>query len=123
MRRLLSALAGGAAAAAIVIAAPASIAQKPGGTLRIQHWDSPASMSIHEEATYSVVVPMMGVMNNLVVYDQHIPQNSMNTIRPDLAESWDWSEDGKNLTFKLRQGSSGMTANRLPRRMSNARST
>ena len=28
-------------------------------------------MSIHEEATYSVVVPMMGVMNNLVLYDQH----------------------------------------------------
>jgi peptide/nickel transport system substrate-binding protein len=104
MRRLLSALAGGAAATVIVIAAPASIAQKSGGTLRIHHWDSPASMSIHEEATYSVVVPMMGVMNNLVVYDQHIPQNSMETIRPDLAESWEWSEDGKNLTFKLRQG-------------------
>ena len=29
------------------------LAQKSGGTLTIQHWDSPASMSIHEEATYS----------------------------------------------------------------------
>src|SRR3954447_8039970 len=83
--------------------APAA-AQKSGGTLVVQHWDSPASMSIHEEATYSVVVPIMGVMNNLVVYDQHIAQNSLNTIRPDLAESWEWSEDGKDLTFKLRQG-------------------
>jgi peptide/nickel transport system substrate-binding protein len=86
------------------IAAGPAMAQKPGGILRIQHWDSPASMSIHEEATYSVVVPMMGVMNNLVVYDQHIAQNSMGTVRPDLAESWEWSEDGKDLTFKLRQG-------------------
>src|SRR3954452_4751453 len=43
-------------------------AQKSGGILRIQPWDSPASMSIHEEATYSVVVPMMEVFNNLVVY-------------------------------------------------------
>ena len=49
------------------IAAGPAMAQKPGGILRIQHWDSPASMSIHEEATYSVVVPMMGVLNNLVL--------------------------------------------------------
>ena len=86
------------------IAAGPAMAQKPGGILRIQHWDSPASMSIHEEATYSVVVPMMGVMNNLVVYDQHIAQNSMSTVRPDLAESWEWSEDGKDLTFKFAPG-------------------
>jgi peptide/nickel transport system substrate-binding protein len=101
MRPTLSAL---AAAAAILIAASAATAQKPGGTLRIQHRDSPASMSIHEEATVSTSVPIMAVMNNLVIYDQHIPQNSMETIRPDLAESWTWSEDGKELTFKLRQG-------------------
>ena len=88
----------------MVAAAGPATAQKNGGVLKIQHWDSPASMSIHEEATYSVVVPVMGVMNNLVVFDQHIAQNSMDTIRPDLAESWAWSEDGKELTFKLRHG-------------------
>ena len=61
-------------------------------------------MSIIEEATYSTVVPMMGVFNNLVMYKQDEPQNSMKSIVPDLATSWSWSEDGTELTFKLRQG-------------------
>jgi len=39
--------------------------------------DSPASMSIHEEATIFAEGPMMGVFNNLVVYDQYVPQNSL----------------------------------------------
>jgi peptide/nickel transport system substrate-binding protein len=65
---------------------------------------SPASMSIHEESTIATLGPMMGVFNNLVIFDQHVPQNSLNSIVPDLASSWSWSEDGKELTFKLRPG-------------------
>src|SRR3954451_1106305 len=97
---------GGFVAAVLTLAAFAGpvAAQKYGGTLTIQHWDSPASMSIHEEGTYSVVVPMMGVFNNLVLFRQDKEQNSMDNIVPDLAESWSWGEDGKELTFKLRQG-------------------
>src|SRR4051794_23731081 len=90
-------------AASLLMAVPAS-AQQKGGVLRLYHRDSPASMSIHEEASVSTVVPMMAVMNNLVMFDQHKPQNSLETIVPDLAESWSWSEDGKSLTFKLKQG-------------------
>src|ERR1041385_1947136 len=83
-----------AALAGALAGAGSALAQKSGGILKIQHWDSPASMSILEEATYSVVVPNMGVMNNLVLYDQHIQQNSLSTIRPELGDSWAWSEDG-----------------------------
>jgi peptide/nickel transport system substrate-binding protein len=77
---------------------------KSGGILRMYHRDSPGSASIHEGATYSLNVPFMPIFNNLVLYDQHIAQNSMDDIRPELAESWSWSPDGKKLTFKLRQG-------------------
>jgi peptide/nickel transport system substrate-binding protein len=88
----------------VVGTAGTALAQKQGGTLRIYHRDSPASMSIHEEGTIGVILPMMGVFNNLVVYDQHVAQNSAKSIVPDLATSWNWSEDGKELTFKLREG-------------------
>ena len=79
-------------------------AQKKGGILKIQHFDSPASMSILEEATRAAEQPAMAVMNNLVMYDQHVAQNSLQSIVPDLATKWEWSEDGKELTFPLRQG-------------------
>ena len=45
-------------------------AQKAGGVLKVYFFDSPASMSIHEEATIAGQGPMMGVFNNLVMYDQ-----------------------------------------------------
>src|SRR5690349_11922269 len=44
-----------------------TLAQKQGGVLKIYHRDSPASMSILEEATISTVLPMMGVFNNLAM--------------------------------------------------------
>jgi peptide/nickel transport system substrate-binding protein len=79
-------------------------AQKQGGVLRVYHRDSPANMSIYEEGTISVVMPMMGVMNNLAVFDPTQKQNRLDNIVPDLAESWSLSEDGKELIFKLRDG-------------------
>src|ERR1700738_4627782 len=95
-----------AAAGALLIAvsAPdAAFAQKPGGVLRIPNGDSPASMSTHEEATRSTATPMMGVFNNLVIFDQHVPQNTLSSIVPDLALDWSWDEDKTALTFHLRQ--------------------
>jgi peptide/nickel transport system substrate-binding protein len=91
------------ALAATVLAGPA-VAQKPGGILKMYFFDSPASMSIHEEATIAGQGPMMGVFNNLVMYDQHVAQASLKSVVPDLATEWSWSADGKELTFKLRQG-------------------
>ncbi|HEY2248541.1 MAG TPA: ABC transporter substrate-binding protein, partial [Bradyrhizobium sp.] len=89
---------------AICGAAIAAEQPKSGGILRMYHRDSPGSASIHEGATYSLNVPFMPIFNNLVLYDQHIAQNSLDDIRPELAESWSWSDDKKKLTFKLRQG-------------------
>ena len=87
----------------VATANPAT-AQKAGGILRSYSIDSPASMSIHEEVTIYALRPAMGVFNNLVMYDQHVKQNSMQSIVPDLASSWTWDEDGKQLTFKLHEG-------------------
>jgi peptide/nickel transport system substrate-binding protein len=84
-------------------AAPAALAQKQGGILREYIIDSPASMSIHEESTVVAERPMMAVMNNLVLFDQHIPQNSLSDIVPDLATDWAWDEDGTRLVFHLRK--------------------
>jgi peptide/nickel transport system substrate-binding protein len=80
------------------------LAQKSGGILKISTPDSPATMSILEEATTYAVGPMMGVFNNLVVFDQGVKQNSLQSIVPDLATKWLWNEDGTRLTFHLRQG-------------------
>ena len=72
------------AAAALLVGAIAgepALAQKPGGILRMYISDSPASMSIHEEATVFAERPMMGVFNNLVMFDQHVQQNSLDIDR------------------------------------------
>src|SRR5438067_6796226 len=47
---------------------------------------------------------MRAVFNNLVIFDQHVAQNTFESIRPDLAESWSWDEDKTALTFRLRRG-------------------
>src|SRR6266571_1115494 len=93
----------GTALGMLAVGSPAT-AQKQGGILKLYMVDSPASMSIHEESTIYSERPMMGVFNNLVMFDQHVRQNSLNSIVPDLATGWSWDEDGTRLTFKLREG-------------------
>jgi peptide/nickel transport system substrate-binding protein len=90
--------------AALTLSTAQAAEPKHGGILHIYHRETPPSLSIHEEATFSVNVPAMPIFNNLVEYDQHKPQNSMGTIVPDLATEWAWSKDALALTFKLRQG-------------------
>ena len=90
--------------ASVLVAAAPAVAQKRGGTLRLYHNDTPASASPLEEATISTVAPFSAVFNNLVMFDQSKPHESVDTIVPDLAESWSWDETNTKLTFKLRQG-------------------
>ena len=51
-------------------------------------------MSIHENGTISVVLPVMGVFNNLVIYDQKKPQNSLDGIVAELALCQSLHADG-----------------------------
>lgn len=96
----------GLALAAAMLATPISgaMAQKYGGTLKIYHRGTPPSGSIHEEATNSTTNPYLAVFNNLVIFDQHVPKNSLDSIRPELATDWSWDEGKTNLTFNLRSG-------------------
>src|SRR6202163_2316544 len=104
MKRDLRVLAAAGVLSLALTAADAAFAQKTGGILKVGHFDSPASMSMHEEATAAANRPMMGVFNNLVMYKQDVAQNSLQSIVPDLAVRWSWSEEGTELTFPLRQG-------------------
>jgi peptide/nickel transport system substrate-binding protein len=89
---------------ALLGAADDALAQKKGGVLKLSNPGSPANMSMLELPTIQGAMPMMGVFNNLIMFDQHKAQVSLQTIVPDLASAWSWNEDGTALTFTLRQG-------------------
>src|SRR3954452_9896513 len=91
-----------ALALAALLASTPALAQKRGGVLRIFQYDSPASLSIHEEALNSAQNPAMAIFNNLVIFDQHERQNRFDTIIPDLATNWSWNPNMTTLTFQLR---------------------
>src|SRR5438034_8300099 len=88
---------------ALVAANPAA-AQKKGGTLRLYHNDNPPSTSLLEESTIASVMPFAAVFNNLVVFDPAKPHESLETVIPDLADSWSWDSTNTRLTFKLHRG-------------------
>jgi len=103
MRRVLAIFATGLCAAAIALE-PSALAQKSGGVLHVPHFDSPASVSLHEESTVAANRPGMGIFNNLILFKQDEPKNSMQAIVPELATGWNWNEEGTELTFPLRNG-------------------
>jgi hypothetical protein len=86
-----------------ISASGAALAQKGGGILRIHLWDSPPSMSMLDGVNPLAQRTTMAVFNNLVMFDQHVTQSSLQSIVPDLATGWSWSEEGTALTFPLRQ--------------------
>jgi peptide/nickel transport system substrate-binding protein len=88
----------------VLLAAAPAAAQKKGGTLRLYHNDNPPSASLLEESTIASVTPFAAVFNNLVVFDPARMHESIETVIPDLAESWSWDPTNTKLTFKLRQG-------------------
>jgi peptide/nickel transport system substrate-binding protein len=81
-----------------------ALAQKSGGVLKMYHRENPPNASIHEESTRSTVVTFMPLFNNLVLFDQQVAQNSPQSIKPDLAKSWNWNAAKTELTFKLQEG-------------------
>jgi len=65
------------------------LAQKSGGVLKQYVIDSSARLSSRDR--------WMAVFNNLVMFDEHVPQNTLASVVPDLATGWSWSEDGPEL--------------------------
>ncbi|MBI4081432.1 MAG: ABC transporter substrate-binding protein [Candidatus Lambdaproteobacteria bacterium] len=84
--------------------APSAFAQKYGGIWQVALPGNPPSLSIHDEGTWYTSGPMQPVYNNLVYYDPLKPRESVQTIIPELTESWAWSADGKSIAFGLRAG-------------------
>jgi len=86
-----------------VVAGPVS-AQKHGGILKSQQRSNPPSLSTHESSTFNTNWPMSPVYNNVVFFDPFKPVEALETVIPELAESWNWDATHTRLTFKVRQG-------------------
>jgi peptide/nickel transport system substrate-binding protein len=59
-----------------ILAGGMASAQKRGGTLRIYNPESIASLSMLEEFA-NAELPIIGMFNNLVMFDQHVAENSL----------------------------------------------
>ncbi|MBI4081465.1 MAG: ABC transporter substrate-binding protein [Candidatus Lambdaproteobacteria bacterium] len=103
LMRVLNRTTAAALLVATCLAARPALAQKYGGVLQGVLLANPGSLSIPEELFFTVV-PLTPMFNNLVVFDPLNSRASLDSVRPELAESWSWSADRKSLVFRLRQG-------------------
>lgn len=89
----------GTASPSTPAAAPAQTAGQPrfGGTLKVGRVDGLETLDGQRFVSNTIGITYGTVYERLIDYDQKVvPQ-------PMLAESWDFSNDGKQLTFKLRK--------------------
>jgi peptide/nickel transport system substrate-binding protein len=88
---------------ALVLAAAPGSAPKAGGVLNAMQGEDPAGFSIHETGTILALWPAMPCFSNLVLFDPFKPEESADTILPELAERWSWQDGYRNLVFFLRK--------------------
>ncbi|MBI4082761.1 MAG: ABC transporter substrate-binding protein [Candidatus Lambdaproteobacteria bacterium] len=88
----------------LLLAAAEASAQKYGGVLRAMLRDDPPALNNHETSAGDTTFSMSPVYSNLVWYDVFKPKETFDTIQPELAESWSWSESNTRLTFRLKSG-------------------
>jgi peptide/nickel transport system substrate-binding protein len=74
---------------------------KSGGVLRFGITMRPPHFDVHQSGTINNLGSQGCMFDNLVRRD---PRDSGQTIIPDLAHSWEITEDGKTYTFMLRKG-------------------
>ena len=94
-----------ALSAALALAAGPADSQTPkrGGILNAMLAEDPPGFSIHESSTISGVWPLSPCYSNLVWFDPLKPQESAETVIPELAERWSWQDNYRNLVFFLRR--------------------
>jgi ABC-type transport system substrate-binding protein len=83
-----------------MLAAPEANAKK-GGVLRYGITMRPPHLDFHQSGTVNNLGSQGCMYDNLV---RRNPNDSGQTIIPDLAHSWEISKDGKSYTFHLRKG-------------------
>jgi len=91
---------------ALAAASGAALGQTPkrGGILTAMLAEDPPGLLIHESSTISGVWPVAPCYSNLVLFDPLKPQETADTVIPELAERWSWQDGYRNLVFFLRKG-------------------
>ena len=79
-----------------------SVGAKYGGILRNGDVGEPDHWDLHQSCCNPGPAAARDLYNNLVMFDP-IDQS---TLVGDLAESWEWSDDGMSLTFRIRENAS-----------------
>ncbi len=74
-----------------------------GGAVSMHIAAEPPNFDMHANSTYAVNNAISQAFNMLLQFDPAIPSEPPDAVIPDLAESWEVSDDGTQYTFKLVQ--------------------